>query len=93
VAPGTLTVSPTQVVLSTLGGTSVTISAVGGPVSWSISEASSLIGALNVSPAAGTLQAGQQVTVSITVSSLASLDTTLTVNPGGHAITVLIGLL
>jgi RNA polymerase sigma factor (sigma-70 family) len=93
VAPGTLTVSPTQVVLSTLGGTSVTISAVGGPVSWSISEASSLIGALNVSPAAGTLQAGQQVTVSITVSSLASLDTTLTVNPGGHTITVLIGLL
>ena len=93
VAPGTLSVSPTQVVLSTLGGTSVTITAVGGPVSWSISEASSLIGQLNVSPAAGTLRAGQQATVVISVSSLVSLDTTLTVNPGGHAITVVIGLL
>jgi hypothetical protein len=81
------------VVLSTLGGTSVTITAVGGPVSWSISEASSLIGRLNVSPSAGKLQAGQQATVVISVSSLLSLDTTLTVNPGGHAITVVLGLL
>lgn len=92
-APGTLSVSPTSVVLSTLGGTDVTITAEGGPVSWSISESSSLLGTLSVSPSSGTLQAGQSATVVISVSSLISLDTTLSVNPGGHAISVVIGLL
>ena len=92
-APGSLSVSPTSVVLSTLGGTDVTITASGGPVSWSVSEPSSLLGMLTVSPASGTLQAGQSATIVITVSSLVSLDTTLNVNPGGHAITVVIGLL
>jgi len=92
-APGTLSVSPTRVVLSTLGGTDVTITAQGGPVSWSVSEPSSLLGRLSVSPASGTLQAGQSTTVVISVSSLISLDTTLSVNPGGHAISVVIGLL
>ena len=91
--PGTLTVSPATVLLSTLGGTSITIRASGGPVSWSISEPSSLIGKLNVTPSSGTLQAGQSVTVTVTVNGLASIDTVLTVNPGGHPITVVIGLL
>ncbi|HEX6520595.1 MAG TPA: RNA polymerase sigma factor [Streptosporangiaceae bacterium] len=93
VAPGTLTVSPTTVVLSTLGGTEVRLTAVGGPVSWSIGEQSSLIGSLNVAPSAGTLQAGQTAAISISVNGLASIDTVLTVNPGGHAITVVLGLL
>jgi RNA polymerase sigma factor (sigma-70 family) len=92
-APGTLSVSPATVVLSTIGGTDLTISAAGGPVSWSISEPSSLIGALSVSPSSGTLQAGQSATAVITVDGLASIDTTLTVNPGGHPITVVLGLL
>ena len=92
-APGTLSVSPTTVVLSTLGGTDVTITAAGGPVTWSVSEPSSLLGELSVSPSSGTLQAGQSATIAISVSSLVSLDTTLSVNPGGHAITVVIGLL
>lgn len=91
--PGTLTVAPTSVVLSTLGGTQITITAVGGPVSWSISEPSSLLGNLSVSPSAGSLQAGQSATVVVSVNGLLSLDTVLTVNPGGHAITVVLGLL
>jgi hypothetical protein len=81
------------VLLSTLGGTNVTITAAGGPVSWSISEPSSLIGRLNVSPSSGTLRAGQSVTVVVTVNGLASIATVLTVNPGGHTITVVLGLL
>jgi RNA polymerase sigma factor (sigma-70 family) len=92
-APGTLSVSPTTVVLSLLGGTDVTITAAGGPVNWSVSEPSSLIGSLNVSPSSGTLRAGQSATIVITVSGLASVDTTLSVNPGGHAITVVLGVL
>lgn len=91
--PGTLTVTPTSVLLSTLGGTQITITAVGGPVSWSISEPSTLLGDLNVSPSGGTLQAGQSATVTVSVNGLLSLDTVLTVNPGGHSITVVLGLL
>jgi len=92
-AAGTLTVSPTSVVLTPLLGSTLTLTAENGPVSWSISEPASLLGELNVSPSSGTLAAGQSVTVSISVSGLASLDTTLTVNPGGQAVTVLLGLL
>jgi RNA polymerase sigma factor (sigma-70 family) len=91
-ASGTLSVSPTSVVLTPLLGSSLTLTAEGGPVSWSISEPGSLLGELVVSPSSGTLAAGQSVEVSITVSGLASLDTTLTVNPGGQAVTVVLGL-
>lgn len=92
-AQGTLTVSPGTVVLTPLLGSSITLTAEGGPVSWSISEPASLLGGLTVSPSSGTLAAGQSTTVSISVSGLASLDTTLTVNPGNHPVTVLLGLL
>jgi hypothetical protein len=61
-------------------------------VSWSVSEPASLLGELIVSPSSGTLAAGQSATVSISVSGLASLDTTLTVNPGGHPVTVVLGV-
>jgi RNA polymerase sigma factor (sigma-70 family) len=93
IAAGTLSVSPTSVVLTPLLGSTITLTAENGPVSWSISEPASLLGELNVSPSSGTLAAGQSVTVTISVSGLASLDTTLTVNPGGQAVTVLLGLL
>jgi RNA polymerase sigma factor (sigma-70 family) len=92
-AQGTLTVSPSTVVLTPLLGSSITLTAEGGPVSWSISEPASLLGELIVSPSSGTLEAGQSTTVSISVSGLASLDTTLTVNPGSHPVTVVLGLL
>jgi len=89
---GTLSVSPTSVVLTPLLGSTITLTAENGPVSWSISEPASLLGELNVSPSSGTLPAGQSVQVSISVSGLASLDTTLTVNPGGQGVSVLLGL-
>ena len=91
-AAGTLSVSPGTVVLTPLLGSSITLTAEGGPVSWSVSEPASLLGELIVSPSSGTLAAGQSVTVSISVSGLASLDTTLTVNPGGHPVTVVLGV-
>jgi hypothetical protein len=93
IAAGTLTESPATVVLTPLLGSTLTLTAENGPVSWSISEPASLLGELNVSPSSGTLAAGQSVQVSISVSGLASLDTTLTVNPGGQPVTVLLGLL
>ena len=91
-AAGTLSVSPGTVVLTPLLGSSITLTAEGGPVSWSVSSPASLLGELIVSPSSGTLAAGQSATVSISVSGLASLDTTLTVNPGGHPVTVVLGV-
>jgi hypothetical protein len=89
---GALGLSTTTVELTLLGHGTLTLTASGGPVSWSISEPSSLLGALTVSPSAGTLAAGDSVTVQISVTGLASLDTTLTVNPGGQAVAVVLGL-
>jgi RNA polymerase sigma factor (sigma-70 family) len=89
---GALGLSTTMVVLTLLGGGTLTLSASGGPVSWSISEPPSLLGSLTVSPSAGTLAAGDSVTVHISVTGLASLGTTLTVNPGGQAVAVVLGL-
>ncbi|HXT93697.1 MAG TPA: sigma-70 family RNA polymerase sigma factor [Trebonia sp.] len=89
---GSLLVSPTTVLLSPLLGGSLTLTASGGPVSWSISEPFSLLGKLTVSPSAGTLSAGSSVTVTINVSGLASLDSQLTVSPGGQLVTVVLGL-
>jgi hypothetical protein len=86
-------VAPTAVVLSTLGGTTLTITAAGGPVSWSISEPVSLVGELNFSATSGTLQAGDHAEVTITVDGLLSLDSVITINPGGHAVSVVLGLL
>jgi hypothetical protein len=45
-----------------------------------------------VTPASGTLGAGSSVTVAVTVSGLVSVDTQLTVQPGGQAVTVVLGL-
>jgi RNA polymerase sigma factor (sigma-70 family) len=92
-AAGTLSVTPVSIVLTPLLGSTLTLTAEGGPVNWSISEPASLLGELDVSPSSGTLSAGQSTQVTITVSGLASLDTQLTVSPGGQAVTVLLGLL
>ncbi len=89
---GTLSVSPATVLVSPLLGGTLTLTADGGPVSWSISEPGSLLGELAVSPESGSLAAGASVTVSITVSGLVSLGTQLTVEPGGHVVTVVLGL-
>jgi hypothetical protein len=88
---GTLSVSPRTVLLS-LGGANITLTASGGPVTWSITESSSLVGHVAVSPASGTLAAGQSVTVSLSVTSLIALDSQLTVNPGGITVHVVIGV-
>ena len=84
--------SAATVVLTPLLGSSLTVTAHGGPVSWSIAVPTSLTGKVLVSQSAGKLQAGQSVTVTIT-TSLASLDSHITVSPGGVQVAVVIGLL
>jgi len=89
---GTLTVTPTRILLTPGLGGSLTLTASGGPVTWSIAESSSLLGHVTVSPSAGTLASGQSVTVSLIVTSPVSVHSQLIVNPGGIAVTVVVGV-
>ena len=55
-----------------------------------ITAGSSLAGHIGVSPATGSLAAGASVTITVTSTSLVALNGQLTVNPGGHSITVVL---
>jgi RNA polymerase sigma factor (sigma-70 family) len=87
---GPLTVTPAEVVLSSLLGGRLTLTANDGPVTWSISEPASLIGTLSVSPSSGTVYPGSPVIVTLATAGIASLNATLTVTPGGQAVAVLL---
>ncbi len=88
--------------VSALSGASLTLTASGGPVSWSVTESSGLIGQLSVAPSSGRLLAGQSTTVSVNVSGgllgLADpragagvcVGCQLTINPGGIVVSVVI---
>jgi RNA polymerase sigma factor (sigma-70 family) len=93
VLAGSLSVSPSSVSLTALVGGTLTLTANGGPVSWSIAQPTSLLGLLTVTPSSGTLAAGQSVTVHLSVSLLSALTTTLTVSPGNQIVNLLIGAL
>jgi Sigma-70, region 4 len=60
----------------------------GGPVSYSISAAANL----SISPASGSLASGASATITVTSSSLITLDEQLTINPGGHTVTVVLNI-
>ena len=67
-----------------------TLTAQGGPVSsYSISGGG---GQLTVSPTSGSIAAGGRLTITVTATSLIAIDTTLTINPGGQTVTVLLTL-
>jgi RNA polymerase sigma factor (sigma-70 family) len=90
-AQGTLSVSPATILINEIGSATLTLTAAGGPVTWSITEPSSLLGTLSVSSSSGTLASGQSTTVTLSASGLA-LDSTLTVNPGDQAVSVVLSL-
>jgi RNA polymerase sigma factor (sigma-70 family) len=90
-APGTLTVSLSKLVLVAVNGHGVgtfALTAKGGPVSYTISAAADLA----VSPVSGSLAAGTSATITVTSSSLITLDEQLTINPGGHTVTVVLSV-
>ena len=94
-APGTLAVSTGRIQLVSVNGTAsstFTITAQGGPVSYSIAVGSALLGSISVSPASGSLAAGASATITVTSNSLVAVAGQLTVNPGGHAITVVVSV-
>jgi DNA-directed RNA polymerase specialized sigma24 family protein len=90
-AQGTLTVSPSRVVLAAVSGHGTgtfTLTAKGGPVSYTISGPSGL----SVSPASGSLASGASVTITVTSATLVTLNDQLTINPGGYAVTVVLNI-
>ena len=91
-AQGTLSASPATILVNQIGSATLTLTASGGPVTWSITEPSSLLGTLSVSPSSGRLASGQRTTVTVSASGLAAVDSTLTVNPGGQNVTVVLSL-
>jgi RNA polymerase sigma factor (sigma-70 family) len=91
VVQGTLAVSVSQLVLVAVSGHGVgtfTLTAQGGPVSYSISAAPNL----SVSPASGSLASGASATITVTSSSLITLNEQLTINPGGRTVTVVLNI-
>jgi RNA polymerase sigma factor (sigma-70 family) len=92
---GTLSVSAGQLHLVSVNGTATSkfmLTAQGGPVSYSITVGSALAGSLKVSPFSGSLASGASVTITVTSTSLVAVDGQLTVNPGGHTITVVLSV-
>jgi RNA polymerase sigma factor (sigma-70 family) len=96
VAQGTLSVSPARLVLAVVNGKptgTITLTAVGGPVTgYTVTVGSAAVGKLTVSPSDGSLASGASVTITVTAPSLITLAATLTINPGGHAVTVVLAL-
>ena len=90
---GTLSVSTSKIALAVGGSGSFTLTANGGPVTWSISAPSQLLADVSLSQSSGTLEAGQSVTITVTVAGLAAIDESLTISPGGQTVTVDIALL
>jgi RNA polymerase sigma factor (sigma-70 family) len=90
---GTLSVSTNNIALAGTGSSSFTLTAEGGTVNWSIAVPSGLLGSVSLSATAGTLAAGQSVTITVTGKGLAAIDTPLTISPGGQTVTVDVSLL
>ena len=87
---GTLSVSPATLTVTPPGGGSITLTASGGAVNWSVSEPAGLEKKVVVAPMSGTLAAGQTAAVSVTVPGPGKPRVHLTFVPGGAIVTVVI---
>jgi hypothetical protein len=87
---GTLSVSPSTLDLTPPASGSITLTASGGAVKWSISEPAGLAKKVVVAPMSGTLAAGQSTAISVTVRGLGKPRVHLRFSPGGAIVTVVI---
>jgi DNA-directed RNA polymerase specialized sigma24 family protein len=88
--PGTLQVTPNELVLSAVKGKPASgtfiVRALGGPVSFVVTSPNAKV---TVSPRSGSLRvAGSWITVTVTVRSDVAFSARLTVNPGNLVVTV-----
>jgi RNA polymerase sigma factor (sigma-70 family) len=91
-AEGTLSVSSTTILLSVGSSATLTLTASGGPVTWSITPSQGLVGALTVAPSSGTLADGASTTVTVSASDLLTVGGQVTVEPGGITVTVVLSV-
>ena len=87
---GTLSVSPPTLDLVPPASGSITLTASGGAVNWSVSEPPGLEKKVVVAPMSGTLAAGQTAAISVTVPGPGKPRVHLRFSPGGAIVTVLI---
>jgi RNA polymerase sigma factor (sigma-70 family) len=87
---GTLSVSPATLTVTPPASGSITLTASGGAVNWSVSEPAGLEKKVVVAPMSGTLAAGQSTTVSVTVQGAGKPRVHLTFVPSGAVVTVVI---
>jgi len=88
---GTLSVSPATLDVASPGSSSITLTASGGAVTWSVAEPPGLANKVVVAPRSGTLAAGETATVTVTVAGPGKPRVHLTFSPGGATVTVVIG--
>jgi len=88
---GTLSVSPATLDVAPTASGSITITATGGSVNWSVSEPPGLENKVVVAPMSGTLAAGETATITVTVTGPGKPRVHLTFSPGGATVTVVIG--
>jgi len=88
---GTLSVSPATLDVVPPADGTITLTASGGPVDWSVSEPPGLTKKVIVSPMSGTVAAGANATVTVTVVGPGKMHVHLVFSPGDTTITVVIG--
>ena len=89
-AAGTLSVSPATLNVAPPASGSITLTASGGAVNWSVSEPPGLEKKVVVAPMSGTLAAGQTTTLTVTVQGMGKPRVHLTFSPSGAIVTVVI---
>ncbi|HEX5303334.1 MAG TPA: sigma-70 family RNA polymerase sigma factor [Streptosporangiaceae bacterium] len=90
---GTLSVDPGELDITSPGSGTITLTASGGPVSWSVSVPAGTTkkDGVAVTPTSGTLEAGATVVVTVTVDGPGKLTVHLTFSPGGEIVRVVVG--
>ena len=85
---GTLTVSPATLEVSPPNSGTITLTASGGPVSWTVSEPPGMEKKVVVAPMSGSLPAGGTATITVTLEGSGKPTVHLTFSPGGATVTV-----
>jgi RNA polymerase sigma factor (sigma-70 family) len=85
---GTLTVSPATLDVTPPASGTITLTASGGQVDWTVSEPPGLEKKVVITPMSGTLTAGATATITVTVNGTGKPTVHLTFSPGGAIVTV-----
>jgi RNA polymerase sigma factor (sigma-70 family) len=93
VTAGTLTVSPAELDITSPGSGTITLTASGGPVSWSVSVPTGQTkkDGVAVTPTSGTLADGDTIVVTVTADGPGKPTVHLTFSPGGEIVKVVVG--